>query len=205
MPIDMLRRCLRDPIPEIAEAARHLDNAVTAHIAGDSQRAAELIRLADMPAIREWTESLWGTGGPHSRPIATVERAISVERIVGSRMPNAAEKGLLLERDGYHCRFCGIPVVRAEIRTRIRNRYPDALPWGRTNASQHAGFQAMWVQYDHVLPYAHGGTNDLDNLVISCAPCNYGRTDRTVEEVGLFDPRQQPRIVSAWDGLDRFR
>ncbi len=56
----MLRRCLRDPIPEIARAAHCLDEAVTAHLNGATQRAAELIRLADMPQIRQWTESLWG-------------------------------------------------------------------------------------------------------------------------------------------------
>jgi 5-methylcytosine-specific restriction protein A len=28
---------------------------------------------------------------------------------------------------------------------------------------------------DHVLPLARGGSNDLDNLVPSCKPCNYRR------------------------------
>jgi hypothetical protein len=41
--------------------------------------------------------------------------------------------------------------------------------WGSTNASQYAGFQALWAQYDHVLPDAYGSTNDLDNQVVSCA------------------------------------
>lgn len=31
------------------------------------------------------------------------------------------------------------------------------------------GFQTLWAQYDHVLPDAYGSTNDLDNLVVSCA------------------------------------
>jgi len=199
----MLRRCLRDPVPEIAEAALYLDDAVTAHLAGNTERAAELICLADMPAIRDWTESLWGPGGPHARPRVQVIRDVVPTKLVARRMPNASEKRILLERDGYHCRWCGIPVIRAEVRTRIREHYPRALRRGGTNASQHAGFQAMWVQYDHVLPHAHGGTNDLDNLVISCAPCNYGRTDRTLEEVELLDPRQRAPVVSSWDGLER--
>ena len=59
------RLCLREPIPEIAEAARHLDAAVSAHLTGQADLAESLIRLADMPVIREWTESLWGTTSPH--------------------------------------------------------------------------------------------------------------------------------------------
>lgn len=48
-----LRTCLRDPIPEVGEAANYLNEAVTAHLEGDSQRASELIRREDIPAIRE--------------------------------------------------------------------------------------------------------------------------------------------------------
>jgi len=58
------RTCLRDPIPEIADAARYLDEAVTAHLNGRTDDARSLIRRADMPELREWTESLWGGNSP---------------------------------------------------------------------------------------------------------------------------------------------
>jgi 5-methylcytosine-specific restriction endonuclease McrA len=120
-------------------------------------------------------------------------------------MPTTGEKRLLFERDGFHCRFCGIPIIRREVRERIRQVYPDALPWGRTNPTQHAAFQAMWAQYDHVLPHARGGANDLNNVVIACAPCNFARMNNTLEEVGLLDPRTREPVRSDWDGLERFR
>ena len=85
-------------------------------------------------------------------------------------MPSSAEKRALIERDGYHCRFCGIPVIRAEVRARIRAAYLDALPWGTKYTKQHAGFQALWLQYDHLVPHARGGTNAPDNMLITCAP-----------------------------------
>jgi hypothetical protein len=66
-------------------------------------------------------------------------------------------------------------------------------------------FKAMWLQYDHLLTHARSGNNDLENIVITCAPCNYGRWNRTVEEVGLIDPRTREPVRSAWDGLERFR
>jgi 5-methylcytosine-specific restriction endonuclease McrA len=120
-------------------------------------------------------------------------------------MPTSGQKAQLLARDGHHCRFCGIPLIRAEVRRRFTDAYPSAARWGRRNVEQHAALQAMWVQYDHILPNARGGATDLSNLVITCAPCNFGRTDLTLEEVGLLDPRSRPPIRSAWDGLERFR
>jgi 5-methylcytosine-specific restriction endonuclease McrA len=120
-------------------------------------------------------------------------------------MPTTDEQNQLHIRDGYQCRFCGIPVVRKEVRQRIKRHYPEALGWGRRNAECHAAFQAMWAQYDHVIPHARGGTNELSNLVVTCAPCNYARMSYTCDEVGLADPRTLEPVISTWDGLERFR
>jgi 5-methylcytosine-specific restriction endonuclease McrA len=121
------------------------------------------------------------------------------------RMPSAAVKAEVLRRDGHHCRFCGIPVIRSEIRMRICYAYPHLKIWGKTNLSQHAAFQTMWAQYDHVVPYTRGGNNEPGNLVITCAPCNFGRMQYTLEEVALIDPRTREPVRSPWDGLERFR
>jgi 5-methylcytosine-specific restriction endonuclease McrA len=198
------RTCLREPIPEIADAARYLDTAVTAHLTGDSDLAATLIRLADMPAIREWTESLWGKNSPFVK-IVKPSDVTHTHPTPRKRQPTAIEKALLHQRDGYNCRFCGIPLIRADVRRRIRSVYPQALSWGNRNTECHAAFQAMWAQYDHVMPFTRGGLTDFDNLVITCAPCNFGRMDSTVDEVGLLDPRKRPPVRSAWDGLERFQ
>ena len=201
------RLCLRVPIPEIADAARYLDAAVSAHLANRPDLAEALIRLADMPAIREWTESLWGAASPYVqyRAVADAPPTLSKEQRIQARMPTLEEKRLLHQRDGYQCRFCGIPVICREIRIQIRNVYPDALMWGKRNVEQHAAFQAMWLQYDHVLPHARGGNNDVENMIITCAPCNYARMSYTLEEVGLVDPRMRNAVHSQWDGLERFK
>ena len=202
-----LRFCLRDPIPEIFEAARMLAEAVDAHLAGRGKAAADLIRRSDMPEIREWTESLWGSNSPYVtvRPVDPPVPLLEKKDRIPVRMPGRAEKVRLHERDGYHCRFCGIPVIRVEIRRAIRGIYPDALPWGSTNNTQHAAFQAMWVQYDHLLPHSRGGNNDFGNLIITCAPCNYSRMHYTLGEVGLANPLDRDPVKSSWDGLERFR
>jgi 5-methylcytosine-specific restriction endonuclease McrA len=198
---------LRAAIPEIAAAAHDLDAAVTAHSAGEFAEAAELIRRTNLDVIRDWTESLWGSKSPYVRlrAIPDAPPSLAKDQRIKVRMPTTAEKRSLFERDGFHCRFCGIPVIRSEVRQRIRAAYPDALPWGTTNPTQHAAFQAMWLQYDHLLPHARGGGNDLNNIVITCAPCNFARMNSTLEEVGLLDPRTRDPVRSSWDGLERFR
>jgi hypothetical protein len=198
------RRCFRDPIPEIEQAALLLETAVSAHLSGNCAEAAELICRADIDAIRQWTESLWGKSSPYvkCRPSAPTTNALAERQKF--RM-TAKEKTELHLRDGYHCRFCGIPVIRQEIRDRIRKAYPDSLRWGKSNADQHAAFQAMWAQYDHVIPRARGGTNDLSNLIVTCGPCNFARMNHTLEEVGLLDPRDFEPVRSSWNGLQRFR
>lgn len=200
------RICFREPVPDIADAARYLDAAVSAHQNGHRDVAEDLIRLADMPQIREWTESIWGSKSPYVqyREIRDAPPILRKDQRVKVRMPTETEKQALHKRDGFHCRFCGIPVIRKEIRVAIRKEYPNVLSWGSTNVQQHAAFQAMWLQYDHLLPHARGGNNDLDNIAITCAPCNFGRMNHLIEEVGIDDPMNREPICSTWDGLERF-
>jgi hypothetical protein len=199
------RTCLREPISAIADAARLLDAAVSAHLLGQRAIAQELIRLADIPAVKAWGESLWGKSSPYNQLQASAARPpLPADQRQDGRMPSLDVRRYLLHRDGYHCRFCGIPVIRKEIRERIRKAYPELAIWGTTNVQQHGAFQTMWVQYDHVVPHAHGGGNELDNLVITCAPCNYGRMQYTLEEMELADPRLREPVRSLWDGLERF-
>lgn len=206
--MELIKRiCLRDPIPEIFEAASKLDAAVSAHLNKEYEKAEELIRITNLPVIREWTESIWGKKSPYLqyRPVHETNVSVLKENRVKARMPSLREKCSLLERDGHHCRFCGIPVIREEVRKKIMTAYPKVLSWERNNKGQHAAFQAMWVQYDHLLPHAKGGENNLENMVITCAPCNFGRMDYSLEEVGLIDPRLRQPVQSNWDGLERFK
>ncbi len=199
------RACLRDSIPEIAIAADFMADAVSAHQAGDFDGAERLFRMADMQKIREWTESIWGAKSPYNTIIEVSTSVLLVPKKdrAPSRMPNEDEKKSLIDRDGYHCRFCGIPLVRSRVRTVLHSIYKQSIPWGRKSQEQHAGFQAMWLQYDHIVPHARGGTNSLDNLVITCAPCNYGRMNYLLEEFGLAHPFSRDPAKSSWDGLER--
>lgn len=57
----------------------------------------------------------------------------------------------LIERDGLLCHWCREPF-----------------------SFQHP------MTFEHLIPLANGGTNDDDNLVLACAPCNHARGNRVI-------------------------
>lgn len=207
MIVAALRKCIKEPVPEIFEAAHLLKAAVNAHLSNNKKSAAHLFKAANIPAVREWSDSIWGPGWKATIQPQTIEGGppyLTKENRCPVRMPNRQEEAQIIGRDGYHCRFCGIPVIHKRIRERAKKLYPEEVIWGSTNVSQHAGFQALWLQFDHLLPHSRGGTNDFDNVLITCAPCNYGRADYTVEELGLINPFDQEPVKSSWNGLENF-
>lgn len=68
---------------------------------------------------------------------------------------NARRKRALASRDGESCRWCG-----AALDVTIRGLRAPSPPR---------------ATIDHVVPRSAGGTNGLDNLALSCEPCNQER------------------------------
>lgn len=201
---DGLKDCFREPIPEIFEAARLLESAVNAHLLGNRAAAEQALRAADMPVIGEWLDSVWL--GPWTAPYRALRKVPGLPPVLpkadrsAPRDATRAMKRALVARDGHHCRLCGIPLVRAEVRKKLTQLYPEAARWtGERASEQHRGLQVMWLQYDHVIVHSRGGETSMDNLVVTCPGCNYGRDRFTLEEVGLRDPRTHIR-KPYWDG-----
>ena len=201
------RYCLREPIPEIEVAAQRLDDAVTAHLAGDKATADALLRQANDKIVSEWLDSVWGKETIYNRPLRKLDHVVVLTKDKRSVPCDATRdtKRLIHQRDGYFCRFCRIPVIRGELRSAIAQAYPEAVPWGGTNATQHAAFQCMWAQYDHILPHARGGISDLENVYLTCAACNYGRGNYLLDEFDIVHPGSRSPRSGGWDGLERFR
>lgn len=58
-------------------------------------------------------------------------------------------------------------------------------------------------EVEHILPQAHGGSDDLDNLALACHACNLfksdfetGQDEESQAEVALFHPRR-----TSWEQL----
>lgn len=209
---DAYRDCFSSPIPEIFKAAKLLNIAVDAHLHGYSTEAEELIRQADMPIIGEWLDSIWLGGNNAIRAIRKVDGLPPVLPKEQRHQPRDAPyemKRALVARDGHHCRFCSIPLVRPEVRKELTRLYPNAARWTSTRApDQHRGLQVLWLQYDHVIVHSRGGETSMDNIVVACAACNFGRDRYMLAEVGLRDPRKHIRKLTwsgraDWDGLER--
>jgi hypothetical protein len=115
----------------------------------------------------------------------------------------------VFERDGYRCRYCDIPVVtqwqNGDV-PRLVAALPELTPTlhvengaligtGRAGALRNVDQKKwlwQWASVDHVVPGSHFGPTTLENLVTSCAGCNYGKFDWTLEQLDVVDPRNAP-------------
>ena len=201
--------CINKPIDLLFKAAALLSDAVDAHVAGMTGDAKRLIEAADIPEIREWhwpIISRWPWQVSLSEP-----QAVPKELRAVPRMPGATMRKLVMERDGHHCRFCGVPVIATDARKAMIASYGEVIPWSRQFWLTHAGFPALQMSLDHMVPHQRGGESIAENLVVACDPCNYGRMSFTLNEVGVLNPllREPSRDhwsgFADWDGLQRFR
>ncbi len=202
----MLRCSLREPIPEIEIAAQQLNEAVSAHFRGERGLAEELLHQTNTRVLWDWLDSVWGKTTIYNRPrrVIAYPPLLPKDERAKPRDATRETKQLVHQRDGFYCRFCKVPVIRAEIRAALRKEYPRAVPWEGTNATQHAAFQLMWAQYDHIIPHARGGHSSLENVYLTCSACNYGRSNYLLEELDLIHPRNYSPRRGDWEGLERF-
>jgi len=134
-----------------------------------------------------------------------VPKSIATKRVVGTKAPRMNSKIELeiLSRDKHCCRYCGIGVIRKEVFKAYSPRIGEInFPMGKSNATRHGVILGFRAVADHVVPYSEGGATDASNLVTSCWSCNYGKSNCTVAELGLDDPRdREPVGIPGWVGL----
>lgn len=46
----------------------------------------------------------------------------------------------------------------------------------------YCGQRGVRLECDHVVPVSRGGSNEMENLVASCVPCNRSKSDKLVSE-----------------------
>ncbi|WP_111406168.1 HNH endonuclease [Meridianimarinicoccus sp. RP-17] len=203
-----MRLCIKEPIPEVRIAISVLEVAVDAHLAGDEDLAAAKFREANCPITWQWLNEAWTKVHKNvvlKRPEGDTQEIPKSDRDPDRNITQCI-KDLVLERDGYRCRYCGLPVVHADIRKIARQLYPNEVPWNpRIAAEQHSAFQAVWLQFDHVEPHSHGGKSSIENVVITCALCNFGKDRFTLRQLDIEDPRLRPPVLTNFDGLERLR
>jgi len=197
-----IRRYMYEPIYKAFQSAALLSDAVDAHLHGDVVGAKRLLVEADIDEIRAWQwpiESKLPWKRLSNEPLSLLKQARAKPR-----HPTGATRQIVIDRDGYHCRFCGLPVISSDVRKCLSVLYGEAIPWSRKFHECHAGFQCLTMSFDHVLPHERGGTSDPENIVVACGPCNYARMSFTLREVEVDHPLKHPSYTRHWFGYDRW-
>lgn len=170
-----LRRCLMVPIPQHSLAADLLSLAADALLAEDSLRCAALLVQADLRELRDFA---YKVAGPISFEVHRQTRMPNFTPLVLEgikRMPSKLIEREVYNRDGWRCRYCGSRVISKEARDVFRKYFPVEARKGKTNEDNHFGLATLSASLDHIVPYKRGGSNEMDNLVTACGPCQFGR------------------------------
>lgn len=191
------------PIPELEEVADLLSEAVDAILSGSLPLAATLIVEADIAAVGRYVEQIAGPVSTLIHRYRDVGDPPAMQDRVKQRMPSASVEREIYARDGWRCRICVTRVISKQAVNKMHELFPAEARWGRKVIDRHYGMSALCVSLDHLLPHSRCGTNDPDNLITTCGPCQFGRGNWTLAEVGITDPRERAPIIDEWDGLTR--
>ena len=177
--------------------------AVDELISGHKGICLEIIGTLRGREICEWyIEHGQNSGRFRARSLARPKpKAVPESERDALRSPTKFQEEVF-ERDGYRCRYCGAKLIAHQaLRAIIRRLGHQSFEKGPTNLTTHGIIHATWPVADHVTPWNLGGRTAPSNLVSSCAPCNYGKANYTIEQLGLDSPWDFAPVVDQWDGL----
>ena len=84
-------------------------------------------------------------------------------------------RNAIIERDGCGCWYCG---KRLQYKTKAKRLPPH------------------YMQLEHIVPKAHGGSDDTDNIVGACKECNRRKGTKPVKEFVSEELRKARLMVS---------
>lgn len=172
------------------EATTAFNTAYRAADAGDLEAAVRLLEDTRGPELREWFDvHAQNTGRFRAAHFGRQSTPEPVPDLDPLRKPDRFEAELF-ERDGCRCRYCGTEVFPTRMLKRFEHMVgSEHFKATGTNATRHGVRMAFSAALDHVVPWSRGGRTDPSNLVTACWPCNYGKAEYTLAELGLKDPR----------------
>ncbi len=106
----------------------------------------------------------------------------------------------LFSNDNYRCRYCGTPIVgdrKQFVALSERLAMPELVVTGG-NEARHGLYLTFRGSHDHLVPLAEGGTNDMENLLTACWPCQFGKYKFSLLDVGLNEPLDAYPPIEGW-------
>ena len=157
---------------------------------GKTQEAIEILQKPLGDEIREWfVEHAQNAWSFRSRSLAITK---DLQNSI-SRDPNRLTSRIKEEvasRDEFKCQYCsGCLVPDSELSSISDQVGSDTFRITGNNQERHGYVYILRATSDHVVPLSKGGKTELSNLVACCWACNYGKAEKTLNEIGLVDPR----------------
>lgn len=199
------RTTLRRPV-WMSDQIELFIEAVEQFFQNNIKQAQEIVLNLKNHEITYWYIEHGQMSGMHRKNILNTPEPspLSPEERDPLRSPRKYQNKVF-QRDHYRCRYCGEKVISQnflKLFSKVLNI--NSFKRGGSNLSTHGIFHLTWPVADHVFPWVKGGKTDLDNLVTSCAPCNYGKTGYTIDQIGIDDPIDYPPLESEWDGFEKY-
>lgn len=166
--------------------------------------ADEVIRSIDSDRLARHYDAVCAEWTPrHEKAISPLPS--STEERTRERMPPRSVEYQVYERDHWHCRWCNTRTLDKRANKRMNLVFPRMYGNGPKNIEFHGLIMCTQASLDHVVPHSLGGTNEIDNLVTACWPCQFARGNDDFTRLGLSDPRDRPPVADPWDGCSWFR
>jgi hypothetical protein len=182
-----------------------LKGAVESAVSGELARGLSRLEMTRHLEIREWFISTAQVAGAR-RHTALGEPSAEVPEVPKAaqdtpRIPVQLARSVL-ERDGYRCRYCDIPVIYTNEVRKLRALFgAENFQMSQSNRIAHGTLRAFYNSFDHVVPLSRGGRTCLDNLVTACYPCNFGKDNFTLSQIRLQSPFSRVPQKTDHDGF----
>lgn len=178
-------------------------SAVDDFLSGNINLCLEKISLIRSEEITYWYIEHGQMSGRHRKLTLDITPPPNIDDSFRDpvRSPSKVQNAVF-ERDRYKCRYCGNKLISQDFfRLFIKKLGSDLFKRGGTNLTTHGIIHIAWPVADHVIPWNKGGQTNLENLVSSCAPCNYGKDGYTIEQIGIENPLNRNPQIDSWTGL----
>lgn len=176
----------------------------------------DVIKAAQHDDLREWYIKHGQKSGYHRQKIYDrYSVPVSAFQDKNKKKPTAKLEKEVLERDHYHCRYCGCKLIDHDVLKKLvqiannndlklfKQRYQEDEEEKRVAGNDDVAglFFSVCPVSDHVIPYSLHGSTTKENLVSSCYICNYGKQNYTCYQIGIEDPFRRPPVEEKWNGL----
>lgn len=120
-------------------------------VAGVSEYGRRIRELRDEEGFQIKTHIDRADLKPGEYILETIDQTLVIARTISPQLRNE-----ILERNGFTCQLCG------------------AGPGDTDPFNSH---RKVRLHIDHIIPISQGGTDDKDNLRVSCSACNQGKAN----------------------------